>query len=323
MLRVDNKEGSEIDLICLDSTVTPENIGRGQFPITFPPPAGYTQSPMWNGRVFRLGDHETSILSYEVGKSGWTDELTTFHEDTAGEDHYIDRASRRHTLEQLRRWLTGSSPTIIDIGCSSGVILRSLREEFPDGVILGADYVRGPLEVLAQNLSGIPLLQFDLTSCPLPDQSVDGIVLLNVLEHIERDEAALSHVARILKPSGIAVIEVPAGPQLYDVYDKLLFHHRRYRMRELLDKVSSSGLKVLEKSHLGFLLYPPFWATKKRGRRYLNRPEAFQRAVVTRNITTARSQPAMHRLMEFEALLRNWVYYPTGIRCLVTCQRIR
>ena len=305
----------------LDSAVITENKEHVPSPMIFPPPDGGTQSAVWNGSVFRLGDSETRILSYEIGESNWTDELTTFHEETAGGDHYIDRASRQHTLNQLRRWLTATSPTIIDIGCSSGIILQSLREEFPKGVILGADYVRGPLEVLAQNLSGIPLLQFDLTNCPLPDQSVDAIVLLNVLEHIERDEAALSHVARILRPGGIAVIEVPAGPKLFDVYDKLLTHHRRYRMRELVDKVSRCGLKVLEKSHLGFLLYPPFWATKKRGRRYLNQPEEVQRAVVTRNITTARSQPAMHRLMEFEALLRNWFYYPAGIRCLVTCQR--
>lgn len=291
------------------------------FPIVFPPPVGSTQSPIWNGRVFRLDDRETPILSYEVGQSGWTDELTTFHEETAGDDHYIDRASRRHTLSQLRRWLRSTSPTVIDIGCSSGTIIGLLRDEFPDGIILGADYVRGPLEALAQSLVGVPLLQFDLTRCPLPDRSVDGIVLLNVLEHIERDEVALSHVARILKPGGVAVIEVPAGPQLYDVYDKLLFHHRRYRMRELLDKISRCGLKTLEKSHLGFFLYPPFWATKKRGRRYLNQPGAVQRAVVAKNIATASSQPAMHKLMEFEALLRKWLYYPAGIRCLVTCQR--
>src|SRR6202011_4777481 len=113
-------------------------------------------------------------------------------------------ASRRHTLGQLRRWLAAESPVIIDIGCSSGLMLDLLRREFPHASILGADYVRGPLEALARERAGVPLLQFDLTSCPLPDMSFDGIVLLNVLEHIEDDEAALAHVARILKPGGIA-----------------------------------------------------------------------------------------------------------------------
>lgn len=291
--------------------------------MALPPLPGGADAPVWTGQGFRIGNRETAVLSYNVGESGWTDELTTFHEGTAGEDHYIDRASRRHTASQLRRWITADRPVIIDIGCSSGLMLRLLRQEFPHGAILGADYVRGPLEALAQTSPGIPLLQFDLTSCPLPDKSVDGIVLLNVLEHIERDEAALAHVARILKPDGVVVIEVPAGPGLYDVYDKLLLHHRRYRMTELVEKATRSGLEVTGKSHLGFFLYPPFWATKKRNQRYLSASEEIQKRVVSRNITTASSQPIMHKLMELEALVRRLVYYPFGIRCLLTCRPAR
>jgi SAM-dependent methyltransferase len=291
------------------------------FPVVFPPPVTGAAAPVWTGRMFRIGDNETAILSYEVGRSGWTDELTSFHEDTVGRDHYIERASRRHTLGQLRRWLRAESPVIIDIGCSSGLMLQLLRSEFPNASILAADYIRGPLEVLARERTGVPLLQFDLTSCPLPDRSFDGIVLLNVLEHIESDDAALVQVARILKPGGIAIIEVPAGPALYDVYDQLLFHHRRYSMRELLDKVARAGLQIVDKSHLGFFLYPAFWIAKKRGRRYLNANEEVQKTVVSRSITTARSHPLMHKIMELEAGLRDRMYYPFGIRSLITCRR--
>jgi SAM-dependent methyltransferase len=298
-------------------------LDRPIFPIAFPPLAGTAAIPVWNGRGFSIGQVESAVLSYEVGSSGWTDGLTVFHEETAGEDHYIDRASRQHAAKSLHRWLRAGlvSPVIMDIGCSSGLMLKVLREEFPHVSIAGADYVRGPLEALAAKLSGIPLIQFDLTKCPLPDESVDGIVLLNVLEHIDRDDLALHHVARILKPNGVAVIEVPAGPRLYDVYDKLLLHHRRYRMSELLRKIDDSGLRVRERSHLGFFLYPGFWLTKKRGQRYLDQPEAVQKAIVSRNIRTASSHALMHGLMALEAALRGWVYYPFGIRCLVTCQK--
>ncbi len=132
-----------------------------QLPFHFPPLPGRDESPVWNGSRFRIGDETTAILSYEVGSSGWTDALTTFHEDTAGEDHYIDRASRRHALAELRRWLATDRPAIIDVGCSSGLMLKVLRNEFPRAAILGADYVRGPLETLAQTMPRAPLLQFD------------------------------------------------------------------------------------------------------------------------------------------------------------------
>lgn len=303
--------------------MTPQKSGTAPFPFAFPPQAGSSHAPVWTGHGFRIGDRETAILSYEVGESGWTDELTGFHNDTSGEDHYIERASRKHTVAQLRRWLATDQPVLMDIGCSTGLTLKSLRNEFPGAAIIGADYVYGLLEVLAQNLEGVPLLQFDLTRCPLPAKSVDAIVLLNVLEHIERDEAALAHVARILKPDGIAVIEVPAGQQLYDIYDKVWLHHRRYSMEELLGKVSSAGLQVLEKSHLGFFLYPPFWVVKKRNQRYLDQSQEIQREIVSRTIKTARSHPLLHRLMEVESELRKLVYYPSGIRCLITCRPVR
>lgn len=290
-----------------------------EFPIQFAPTRPGGPMPAWTGRAFRVGSQEVPVLSYELGDSGWSDELTEFHEDTAGEHHYIDIASRRHAARQLHRWLRKENPILIDIGCSSGWMLKTLRDEFSSARLIGADYVRGPLEKLAQKSPGLPLLQFDLTACPLPDECVDGIVLLNVLEHIELDEAALFHVARILKPGGVVVIEVPAGPQLYNVYDKLLCHHRRYRMSELLAKVGRAGMRVLEKSHLGFFLYPPFCLAKQRGKRFLSKSEAEQKAAVSRRIEVAKSNPAMNAVMNFEAALRDRIYYPFGIRCLVTC----
>ncbi len=57
--------------------------------------------------------------------------------------------------------------------------------------------------------------------------------MLNVLEHIRGDALALRQVHRILRPGGVVVIEVSAGPKLYDVYDELLMHHRRYRLPSL------------------------------------------------------------------------------------------
>lgn len=199
--------------------------------------------------------------------------------------------------------------------------LKALCLEYPNATIIGADYVSSQLEQLAHGLK-VPILQFDLTQCPLSDQSVDAIILLNVLEHIERDAAALAQVARILKPNGIAITEVPAGRRLYDVHDKLLMHHRRYSMRELVDKVSAVGLQVLEKSHLGFFLYPPFWAVKRRNKRDLQESPETQKLIVSQAIRAAKSHPLLHGIMRLEAGLRTVVRYPFGIRCLLTCRRL-
>jgi SAM-dependent methyltransferase len=208
----------------------------------------------------------------------------------------------------------------MDIGCSSGFMLRMLKEKFPKAAVLGADYICGPLEHLARTLAETPLLQFDLVKCPLPNGSLDAVVLLNVLEHIEDDTAAMRQVARILKPGGVAVIEVPAGPALYDIYDKQLMHHRRYRMSDLVSKLAQSGLRVVERSHLGCFVYPGFWVVKKWGKRFLKQDDRFQQRAVAKRIKTGRSSALLHAVLKLEATFRSGVYYPFGIRCLVTCK---
>ena len=260
-------------------------------------------------------------MCYGAGSVAWGDELTEIHEQVAGDDHYIDRASREHAAEQLRRWLRARGATIMDVGCSSGFFLMLLRRRFPDCVIVGADCVRGPLERLSRKAPDIPLLQFDLATCPLPDRSFDGLVLLNVLEHIEDDLAAARQLQRILKPGGIAVIEVPAGPDLYDVYDRELLHFRRYRMAELLDLLRTAGLEILEQSHLGFFLYPAFHLVKRRNQKYLSASPEIRREVLKRSIRRSSNSGAMRAILQLESKLRRWIYYPAGIRCLVTCRK--
>jgi SAM-dependent methyltransferase len=207
---------------------------------------------------------------------------------------------------------------VLEVGCSSGFFLEELRRELPRAFVVGADYVRGPLEELAQRRRDVPLLQFDLTRCPLPDNSVDVVVLLNVLEHIADDEAAVREVARILRPGGAAVIEVPAGPHLYDVYDKVLMHHRRYRLAGLRDLLQRNGLHVDHASSLGAFLYPAFRFVKLRNKRYLSEPEEVQRQVVAGAIRKTGRNRLCEVVMAVEAVLRSWLPLPVGIRCLAT-----
>ena len=260
------------------------------------------------------------VLKYDVGDSGWTDELTELHEAEAGSDHYIDLASRQHALRCVRNWVP-SGGVIMDIGCSSGHMLHLLRKELPDAQLVGADYVSGPLEKLNRQLPSVPLMQFDLTACPLEDGFADAVIALNVLEHIPDDGKAIRQMFRILKPRGKAIIEVPAGPGLYDIYDRRLLHHRRYRMSDLTSQFEQSGFRILEKSHLGVFLYPAFWLVKKWNRRYLSASPEEQRRRVVASIRSAQGSPLLRAVMAWEAILRTRLYFPFGIRCLLVAER--
>jgi SAM-dependent methyltransferase len=71
--------------------------------------------------------------------------------------------------------------------------------------------------------------------------NVDTVIALNVLEHVEEDERALSRVHDLLPPGGRMVLVVPAFPSLYSSLDRALEHHRRYRSDELRRKLERAG----------------------------------------------------------------------------------
>lgn len=293
-----------------------------KFPKIFPPLPGSPRIPEWTGHGFRVGEKKVSILSYEAGDSGWTDDLTTFHENTAGSSHFIDMASRRYAVSKVAQYISGASPVILDIGCSTGFLLADLKSAFSQAFVMGTDVVIGPLLKLAKTSPNIPLLHFDLTRCPLPESSVDMAVLLNVLEHIDNDTLAVRQLYRILKPGGFAIIEVPAGPDLYGIYDELLMHYRRYKMQDLKRLFINTNFTILHQSHLGFFLYPGFFLMKKLHRKKnASIPRDEIPALVSHNISQTSDNPLFHTLMRLELAAGKVISYPFGIRCLITVQK--
>jgi len=287
----------------------------------WPPPPGYSAKPVWTGRGFRVGDEAVPVLCYQPQSPAWTGELTAFHEEVSGGAHFIDVASRRQTLNTISRWMPSESAVMLDIGCSSGYMIRDLRQRFPRAAVMGADSVREPLQKLSASMPDVPLLQFDVVECPLPDACVDVVVLLNVLEHIEDDAAAARQVYRVLRPGGIAVVEVPYGPHLFDVYDRQLLHFRRYHTGEIEGILRRAGFEIPEISHLGFFLYPFFRAVKLWNRRFLKEPPGVQRRIVAANIVKSGNSALPGLVMRIEEFLHRWAPFPRGIRCRLTAYK--
>lgn len=296
---------------------------QSSFPIAFPPRSANEPSPRWTGRGFIVGSESLPIVEYSSDMSGWDDALTAVHEDATGSDHPMDIASRNTALRSLKRYLRDARGTILEIGCSSGYLLPLIRNNFPRAAVMGADVVKSPLLKLAEKIPDLPLLRFDLTRCPLPDQCVDAVVMLNVLEHIDKENVALNQVHRILKPGGILVAEVPAGPSLYDYYDQYLRHYRRYDRATLVAAGKKADLEVAEVSHLGFWLYPAFWMVKKMNRRTRPQNRAEIERQVKRQISKSGASGVLGLTMGFESLCaqRFGVRYPFGIRCTAVFRR--
>jgi hypothetical protein len=84
---------------------------------------------------------------------------------------------------------------------------------------------------------------------PLPSRSV--VAMLDVIEHIDDDVAALTAVAGSMDGSSLLVVTVPALPSLFSPWDTALGHHRRYTRRSLRTALESAGFHV-ERMHYLF-----------------------------------------------------------------------
>ncbi len=193
----------------------------------------------------------------------WSEELEEFHEGSS-RDHAFEVLTRRLMMDRLGA--LPSAPVVVDLGCSTGYLLDDLHRALPDARLVGIDLVMSGLAKAHRLVPTAIAVQGDACRLPLRDGSVDALVSANLLEQVPDDRAALSEIRRVLRPGATAVLVVPAGPGLYDYYDRFLHHERRYGRGELAHKATSVGLVVEVDRHIGNAVFPAFWAAKKRNR---------------------------------------------------------
>ena len=288
----------------------------------FPPVSAGEEASVWNGGAFVSSGKSVRVLAYEVEESGWSDELTELHESaTQSGAHFIDVASRNHAINELKRALGSKPASIMEVGCSAGHLLADMRRSLPNAKLTGGDYTLGTLLKLGEKMPGIPLVRFNLADSPLPSDTYDAMVLLNVLEHIEDDVAASRHIARMLKPGGFAVIEVPAGPELFDDYDRQLQHFRRYTLQNICSVVEHAGLVVERRNYLGALIYPAFYLAKKLSQRRPKSASQREEHVAKAIGATSRFNAVGHAIMALEEVMSGAIEFPRGVRCVVTARK--
>jgi SAM-dependent methyltransferase len=78
----------------------------------------------------------------------------------------------------------------------------------------------------------------------VPVGMVDFLYTLNVLEHIEDDKGTLEKFNLWLRQEGTLFVYVPALPHLYSKFDASIGHFRRYKKREIIEKVTRAGFRV-------------------------------------------------------------------------------
>lgn len=250
----------------------------------------------------------------------WSEHLEEFHEEST-RDHPIEVLTRFTALSLLDS--LSATATIVEVGCSTGYLLEDLRTTYPTATLIGFDLIASGLHKAHSALPDCVIAQADARELPLADELADALLSVNLLEHIEDDRRVLSEIKRVLRPGAAAVLVIPTGPGLYDYYDRFLHHERRYARREMADKARDVGLTVEADMYLGSVVYPGFWALKKRNRLRFDDLEGSElEKRVRQDYGDTQESSVFKAACKLEGwLLRHRIRLPFGVRGLTVVRR--
>ena len=149
-------------------------------------------------------------------------------------------------------------PKILELGAGHGTLTGRLARH---GKVTATELSTRCIETLTRQYGGNPdveVLHGDIETV-VEGRTYDSAVLVNVLEHIRDDVAALQTLYSALRPGGTLVLFVPAFEALYSEFDRMVGHYRRYRRDELAQRVREAGFEVVDARYVNVLGGVAWW----------------------------------------------------------------
>lgn len=221
--------------------------------------------------------------------------------------HFWFKSRRNYILNLLKEY--PKDATILDIGCSSGILLNELRElGFKISNLYGIDISEKAIHNCMKN--GIQnSFVMDAQSIKLK-MKFDVIIASDCLEHLEDDSKALNNWNQLLKHNGSLLIFVPAFMTLWSEHDVQNMHFRRYTKSNLKKKLYENDFKIDKSSYWNFFLFIPILTV-----RLLSKFKIFKNPNSTGNLKKEGKllNSLFLTLINFENKLLKYINFPFGV----------
>jgi SAM-dependent methyltransferase len=203
--------------------------------------------------------HSRFARDAEVG--GFFDSFADTYDRVYDSPGGAGRALRRR-LETVLELLGPGPGDVLDAGMGGGVVCEALEQR--GWTAAGVDISPRMVELARARLpqGAERLVEGSILALPYEDDSFDAVVVTGVLEYVERSlPIAMSEVARVLRPGGVAVVSLPNYGSLQVGFSYRLYFpavravkgalgwslppsRRIVALRELLDALAAAGLAV-------------------------------------------------------------------------------
>lgn len=123
------------------------------------------------------------------------------------------RLSKAAKIQAILRTLAPVPPAgraaILDVGCSTGIILGALARAYGTALAVGIDIDRTALLIGKQDACSEPLLQADALHMPFKDRIFDIVICAQVYEHVPDWRKLLREISRVLRFGGLCFFSGP------------------------------------------------------------------------------------------------------------------
>jgi SAM-dependent methyltransferase len=138
-------------------------------------------------------------------------ELVAWGRDAGVRVHKFKRNTELPRVHKVLGMLRGLAPqSLLDIGSGRGTFLWPLLDAFPDLRVTAVDVdpvrARDLGAVRDGGVERLHVIEADVTALDVPPRSVDGVTLLEVLEHIPDPAAAAARALRAARSFAIASV---------------------------------------------------------------------------------------------------------------------
>jgi 2-polyprenyl-6-hydroxyphenyl methylase/3-demethylubiquinone-9 3-methyltransferase len=178
----------------------------------------------------------------------------------------------RYALEALQRAGVEPGSRILDVACGAGLVASPVAEAGYS--VTGIDLAAGAIEAARARVDGRSL-EFhvgDAYATGERDASFDAVLLMDMLEHVDRPAEVIREAARVVRPGGPVIFHTfnrtPLAWALAIHGMKVIArdtppHVHVYRLfikpDELRDMAFAQGLRVMEIRGVRVSVDQPFW----------------------------------------------------------------
>ena len=192
--------------------------------------------------------------------------VSTYYLNDEVDDVDIEELAQSHSIPAIVRALAGCE-RVLEMGYGTGLITTKLLEA---GVTV--EVVEGSAVLRDHAISQHPGLVVHLSMFEefVPDEPADAVLALHVLEHVDRPDELLAHLASWLRPGGTLVAVTPNARSIHRMLgvqmglqehlddlsarDHLVGHQRVYDLAQLRAELEGAGLTVV--SDFGYFVKP-------------------------------------------------------------------